>query len=307
MKQRAIIRFFVLLTFLAAGSAQAQATRTWISGVGDDVNPCSRTAPCKTFAGAISKTAAGGEINALDPGGFGAFTITKSITIDGGSGQIASILVSGTNGITVNAAAAVVTLRNLTIQGIAQSTGGPGINGVSLINARALHIEHCVFQNFGTHGINIAPAAAAQVFVDDTISRGNGGNGLNIVGTTAEVRVTVSNSRFLDNANGIVSGDYSRTSVRASDASGNAQSGFVALGVGAAATMNIFNSSAANNIGSGILSGGTGSISSQIRIANVSVSANGSGMTTGANGVIVSFNNNYNAGSGAPTSTLAPQ
>ena len=90
---------------LAAQSARAQATRTWVSGVGNDADPCSRTAPCKTFAGAISKTAAGGEFNALDPGGFGAVTITKSITIDGGGGQIASILAAGTNGVIINAGA----------------------------------------------------------------------------------------------------------------------------------------------------------------------------------------------------------
>jgi hypothetical protein len=84
--------------------AQAQATRTWVSGVGDDANPCSRTAPCKTFAGAISKTATGGEINCLDPGGFGGVTITKSIQI---ICQVeAGVLVSGTNAIIVNAAAA---------------------------------------------------------------------------------------------------------------------------------------------------------------------------------------------------------
>src|SRR6202043_1176531 len=99
-------------------SAQAQATRTWVSGVGDDANPCSRTAPCKTFAGAISKTAAGGEIDALDPGGFGALTITKAITIDGGGGQVASVLVSGTPGITISAGSADrVILRNLAING----------------------------------------------------------------------------------------------------------------------------------------------------------------------------------------------
>src|SRR6202162_932350 len=103
---------------LAIAPAHAQATRTWISGVGDDANPCSRTAPCKTFAGAISKTTTGGEIDALDPGGFGALTITKSITLDGG-GQVASILVAGTNGINVSAGATdVVILRNLRIQGL---------------------------------------------------------------------------------------------------------------------------------------------------------------------------------------------
>src|ERR671935_826139 len=97
------------LCLLCSSLAQAQATRTWVSGVGDDVNPCSRTAPCKTFAGAISKTAINGEIDVLDPGGFGAVTITKSITIDG-SGTFASVLAAGTNGIIINGAGIDVTI-----------------------------------------------------------------------------------------------------------------------------------------------------------------------------------------------------
>src|SRR5213078_1342110 len=108
----------VVLLVAAPQVASAQATRTWVSGVGDDANPCSRTAPCKTFAGAISKTAASGEINVLDPGGFGGVPITKSITIDGG-GFIAGVLVSGTNAIIVNAGVNdKVTLRNLNINGL---------------------------------------------------------------------------------------------------------------------------------------------------------------------------------------------
>src|ERR1700724_3485425 len=115
------IKIITVLGVLAFGTVmmQGQASRTWVSGVGDDANPCSRTAPCKTFAGAISKTAVGGEIDALDPGGFGALTITKAITIDGGGGQVASVLVAGTNGITVAAAVTdAVTIRNLSINGI---------------------------------------------------------------------------------------------------------------------------------------------------------------------------------------------
>src|SRR5881628_2518114 len=105
-----------LLILAAVAPAHAQATRTWVSGVGDDLNPCSRTAPCKTFAGAISKTAAGGEISALDPGGFGAVSINKSITISG-DGTLAGILATlGSNGVTVNAGANdVVILRSLSI------------------------------------------------------------------------------------------------------------------------------------------------------------------------------------------------
>src|SRR5919197_5265586 len=110
--------------FLWSGTAQAQASRTWVSGVGDDANPCSRTAPCKTFAGAISKTAAGGEIDALDQGGFGAVTITKSITIDG-TGTFASVLASGTNGVNVNiAVGAADPLRQVRLRGLSINGAG---------------------------------------------------------------------------------------------------------------------------------------------------------------------------------------
>jgi hypothetical protein len=133
----AVSRILLVLGILAAavslggGSAQAQATRTWVSGVGDDANPCSRTAPCKTFAGAISKTAPGGEINCLDPGGFGAVTITKAITISC-DGVTAGVLVSGTNAIVVNAGANdQITLRGLDIDGL-----GTGLVGVKFSRAR---------------------------------------------------------------------------------------------------------------------------------------------------------------------------
>src|SRR5260370_32914820 len=154
----------LLVIFLSSSDAQAQATRTWVSGVGDDANPCSRTAPCKTFAGAISKTAAGGEIDALDPAGYGAVTITKAITIDGGGGQVASVLVSGTNGIVINANAAtdVVILRNLRINGI-----GSGLNGIQFLSGKALGVENCAVFGFTQNGINIA-SAGGRVWITNT-------------------------------------------------------------------------------------------------------------------------------------------
>src|SRR6266436_2469057 len=108
-KFRFIIKLTVIAVFMLAFTslAQAQATRTWVSGVGDDANPCSRTAPCKTFAGAISKTAVGGEIDCLDPGGFGQVTITKSITFDCDSGP-GGILSGAGSGIIINAAGGTV-------------------------------------------------------------------------------------------------------------------------------------------------------------------------------------------------------
>jgi hypothetical protein len=142
------------------GSAFAQATRTWVSGVGDDANPCSRTAPCKTFAGAISKTAAKGEINCLDPGGFGGVTITKSIAIkchytEGG------VLVSGTNAIVINAASTdQVTLRGLDINGL-----GTGLNGVRILSAKNVQILDTEIYGFVGAGVDVNPAGSIQVLV----------------------------------------------------------------------------------------------------------------------------------------------
>src|SRR5436305_10403403 len=168
-----LLAFLVLL--IVSVAAQAQATRTWVSGVGDDANPCSRTAPCKTFAGAISKTAAGGEINVLDPGGFGAVTITKSITISS-EGFEAGVRVSGINAIIINALSTdVVVLRGLDIEGL--GTGLDGIKGLG--GLAALHVEKCTinaFRGSNGSGIEIAPTTAGttKVFIKDTIVRNNG-------------------------------------------------------------------------------------------------------------------------------------
>jgi Right handed beta helix region len=158
----------ILSVVLSAVSAQAQATRTWVSGVGDDANPCSRTAPCKTFAGAISKTAPNGEINVLDPGGFGGVTITKSITISS-EGFEAGVLVSGTNGIIVNAAATdEITLKGLDIEGL-----GSGLNGVNILSASKVHIIKCSIHNFTQSGVNLAGPTGARVVVQNSIITSN--------------------------------------------------------------------------------------------------------------------------------------
>src|SRR5438552_17814514 len=166
---------------------QAQASRTWVSGVGDDVNPCSRTAPCKTFAGAISKTAAGGEIDALDPAGYGAVTITKGITIDGGGGQVASVLVSGTNGIVVQAGPSdVVILRNLRLNGI-----GTGINGIRFLSGKALIVDKCEIFGFTTNGVDIALGASAHAWVTETNIENLSQSGIRATTTAGTVSVSV--------------------------------------------------------------------------------------------------------------------
>jgi hypothetical protein len=154
--------------------AHAQATRTWVSGVGDDANPCSRTAPCKTFAGAISKTAPGGEINCLDPGGFGALTITKAISIICGESGEAGVLVSGTPGITVVAGPSdKVVLRGLDFQGL-----GTGTNGINFASGLVLVVDKCNIQAFATNGVNVASNTAnARVIIKDSTIVFNGTQG----------------------------------------------------------------------------------------------------------------------------------
>jgi hypothetical protein len=170
----------VLGLMLTAAPASAQATRTWVSGVGDDANPCSRTAPCKTFAGAISKTASQGEINCLDPAGFGAVTITKPITIDCQSVSNGGMVVIGTNGINVInlTAGQLVQLIGLDINGMGPGNGS--LNGVSVSGAGNVAIINCLIYGFaatdGTNGNGVyvqTNASGAHVLVENSIIRGN--------------------------------------------------------------------------------------------------------------------------------------
>jgi hypothetical protein len=173
----------VLALALHAAPASAQASRTWVSGVGDDANPCSRTAPCKTFAGAISKTATNGEISVLDPGGFGAVNITKSISIIARGSQ-GSILGSLVNGIIINGANIVVHLEGLTLEGFVN-----GLNGVRILQASHVTIQDCVirgFQSAAPNGYGIfyqATTADSRLDVINTVIEANrGGIRINAAG-----------------------------------------------------------------------------------------------------------------------------
>jgi len=298
------MRMMKVLTvvLLWAGLAGAQASRTWVSGVGDDVNPCSRTAPCKTFAGAISKTAAGGEIDALDPAGYGAVTITKAITIDGGGGQVASVLVSGTNGIVVQAGPSdVVILRNLRINGI-----GTGINGIRWLAGKALTVENCDIFGFTTNGIDIAKADGGKAFVHNTVVQNVGQAGISVVNSTTNVSVDIDDSRFDLGFLGVFAGAFSRVTVTNSIVSGNGSAGFIASATAGTAELNVTNSTSSNNI-TGVQAGG-GPFPATTRISNVTLHGNLNGMLTAANGTLKSFGNNFNSGSGAPTApNLTPQ
>ncbi|HEX8622334.1 MAG TPA: hypothetical protein VF718_10210, partial [Allosphingosinicella sp.] len=252
----------VAATMVYATPASAQATRTWVSGVGDDVNPCSRTAPCKTFAGAISKTAAGGEINCLDPGGFGAVSIIKSMTIacpytEGGA-------LAGGNGITVNMPATtdVTFLRGLDIFGV-----NPPSNGVRFINNGTLHIEDTVIRRFNASnsvGVSVAPTGAAELYMNNVTVAENGnantgggiviapgvGGSVSAVLTNVRVRNNLSNGIKLDSTNGVVTAIMERV-----DVSGNTGVG-ITLTAGSVINAMLIDSIVANNAIQAILGNG---------------------------------------------------
>lgn len=188
-----LILKFAFLTLAFALIASAQATRTWISGVGDDVNPCSRTAPCKTFAGAISKTAAGGEINCLDPGGFGQVTITKAITLDC-TGTFGSILGSSGSAIVINANAAtdVINIRGLDIIGV----GGSTTDGIRYLSARIVRVENVRIYGFVTAGIEVVASTSAALTVQNATISDCGSLGIKVGTTSSSAFAEIANSRI---------------------------------------------------------------------------------------------------------------
>jgi len=294
------------LFLLVLSPAFAQATRTWVSGDGDDANPGSRTAPCKTFAGAISKTATGGEINCLDAGGFGAVTIVKSITIDGG-GTHSSILNALTNGIIVNGDGIVVTIRNLSIQG-----AGKGLNGIRFLKGAVLNVENCVIANQTGQGIEIVPGSNARVFIKDTIIRGNdpSGGGIRIAPDASfSVAAFLDQVRLEGSHYGLMVEDRVTATVRNSMAAGNAAEGFLAAGAEGPVTLNLEGSVAASNGTFGVRNANARA-SSVIRLSNVTVTGNGTGVSATGSSIIRSFGNNRIDGNkvdGQPTETKPQQ
>lgn len=289
------------IPLLTAVSANAQATRTWVSGVGDDANPCSRTAPCKTFAGAISKTAAGGEINCLDPGGFGGVTITKSITISCEAGT-AGVLVSGTNAIIVNAAASDrVFLKGLDIEGLIT-----GLNGINVLSAALVHVEDCVIRNFqganpNGFGIKLTPSAGLTFIVARTTLYNNGtaafGGGVQVRPTGGFTSGTLDKVIAVRNGSGITGdgnggGSFNFT-VRDSTLSGNVTDGIFNTTAGTG-IVNVERSSIVNNSTNGLRT----TSAAIIRVGSSSISGN----TTATSGAgVQSYGNNQINGNGTDT------
>ena len=297
---------------LLASPANAQATRTWVSGVGDDVNPCSRTAPCKTFAGAISKTAINGEINCLDPGGFGTVTITKSLTIDCHE-VFASALASGTTGIIINVATGnaddpqrTVRLRNININGAGASGAvgtRTGLIGIRILSAATVFIDDVLISDFTQQGINDVRGVGGELYVTNTIVRNNTLSGIVVNGTGTGVNAMLDNVKLLNNGFGLAVGGTNSAVVRRSVISGNA----TGIEVDPNGVVSVDNSSISGN-DNGVQTFGT------IRLSNNDIFRNGTAFIN--NSAIVYGNNrvlgNTTIGTaatpaGAPSNTFGQQ
>ncbi len=296
-KFRFTLKTLAIATFVFAFAslAQAQASRTWVSGVGDDANPCSRTAPCKTWAGAISKTAACGEIDALDPGGFGAVTITKSITLDG-TGTFASILASLVNGIVINAASTdVITIRGLSINGFCN-----GINGINILQAKTVNVEDCVIFRFNTgNGITVNETNDLALNVRNSVIRDNTLDGINVTSSGGTVKATLDNVRLSGNANGIHARQSSRVIANNCNFSNNTTNGVFADATAAFATIRVWNSIISLNGGNGVRAGNAGGGASAVELGQNQINHNTSnGVLVGSGGVVETFTNNSIRGNG---------
>ena len=309
MKRFLLLFFSVGLSFCAlTTAAQAQATRTWVSGVGDDANPCSRTAPCKTFAGAVSRTADCGEIDALDPAGYGTVTLTKGLKIDGGGGeggQVASILAGpGVPGVTVNNSSVGCpfdVLRNLDINGV-----NVGTNGVNIAAGGTLALENVDIENFTGACVNIAQVAAVGFNAYNTnMEKCNaGGLVINYTGAGTE-RAVLSGTHMSKNA-GIGLSVTGNAKVSARDCDLNQNGGGGVQVSGANAFVDLQHCQISNNQGFGVHATASGTIT----LADNTVAYNnGTGLLADPGSSIVTWSNNWvtnNSPDGARTGTIVP-
>lgn len=292
---RAVVAVCFVFAFVSIAQAQ---TRTWVSGVGDDLNPCSRTAPCKTFAGAISKTATNGEINCLDPGGYGAVTITKSITIDCEDTQ-GSILASGTTGVIINLTANPDTQKTVRLRGISingsGSGGQSGIRGINVSSANAtpvqLFCDEIVIDNFVNEGI-LFNSNGGNLVVKKSSIQNNGGRGIKVDSNGATVVfASIYDTTIMRNGNGLLAEDNARVNVHDSLIAHNKANGVQAVNVSSPSVIQLERTTIANNVAAGVVAGG-GVTFGTAQLSECMVTHNGTGLLINANGQIKSFGNN---------------
>ncbi len=288
------------LTLGLSATAFGQATRTWVSGTGADSNPCTRTLPCATFAAAYAVTAAGGEIDALDPGSFGQLTIDHTITIDGGTSTSTSEIVAASgNGLDVRPPqGSTVTLRNLNILGM-----GTGDTGIAVTDGTSVRVQRVRVTGFKGDGLSFSMPNTGIITVDDSVSNDNGGNGLYVTSASDVAGVGITGSYFSGNTNGIYANSGSKVTVNDSQAIGNSVGFFSQSSSKTLASMTLYRCNSSSNAVAGFKAG-DGGFAAVIRLSKVTTQFNGTDLVGGGNGHVFSFGDNSISGAGAPEAVL---
>ena len=301
---------------LCSAPASAQATRTWISGVGDDANPCSRTAPCKTVQSALAKTAGGGEINCLDPGGFGSVTITKSISIICDNTE-AGVLVAVTNAIIINGAGVIVQISGLDFEGLGQ-TGVAGVNGLYFLNGSSLTVRNTKIRGFRNgYGITFTPSSSAVLVLDNVTISESGSASDPLTGAIqltpavgAVVQATLNNVQLVNNLNtglridSLAGGGAAATVMMDKSLVSNSGTGIMIRSIaGAPASLMLTDSTVSANGTVGIFAKGAGTVA---RVGNTTITGNNAALSIGGGGSIFSYGNNRVDGNVTDTAFTLP-
>ena len=285
---------------LASASANAQAMRTWVSGVGDDANPCSRSAPCKTFARGMTQTAKDGEISVLDPGGYGTVIITRSITINGTNGAgYGSILASLATGVIINITDPADVRRTVRLVALDINGTGTGIHGVRILDTNlagtSVVIENSRIDGFTGRGISDERTNGGKLVVSDTTVRHTADSGIRIAaGQMNRIDATLTNVRVHNSA------------VAALTVNGGAKA-MVSNSVFSGSTfgLDVEQASTSATVDGSTISGNTTGIFTNngavVRLSNSNVFLNG----TGVSGTVSSYSNNRFAENG-PGGTITP-
>ena len=295
----------LMLIFAASSANAALPPRTWVSGVGDDANPCSRTAPCKTFAGAFAKTEVGGEISVLDPGGFAGVTITKSITINGmaGSGSASNILGAGATGFIINITDPADTKRTVRFNGLEINGAGQGVHGIRILNTNlagvSVVIENTTIDGLTGRGISDERTNGGKLAISDTSVRQTQDSAIRIAaGGVNKIVAVLSNVRAQNSATAALTANGGAKVMIANS-----------VFTGSAIGLDIEQANTEATVDQSTISGNTTGLfingGAALRLSNSNVAHN----TAGVSGTVESFSNNRfvgNGGGGAITAIGAP-
>jgi len=282
---------------LCAAPAHAQFARTFVSSVGNDANDCNRLTPCRTFQRAHDNTLANGEVTVLDPGGYGAVTISKTISIiNDGVGEAGALVSGGANGITVAAGAAdAVSLRGLTIKGI----GFGGGNGIVFNSGKSLTVENCAIRNLSVGsapsagvGILFQPSTSSTLAVSNTFVADNIGGVAVQPTAAANANATLSRTEMHNNSlvGFGVTGFNTTGTVAATVADSVAArngNGFLAVSGGTTGLMVVRSVAANNDFGLQALGA-----SATLRVGDSIVTGNTTGWVVAQGGTVQSYGNN---------------